>query len=117
MDKRLIYMDYRFSNYVMSFSRMIMVGCAKIVIIIKFADCMFMLISVVLVLFLVIKAKCIVGSIVRVIILVHLRSMMLIMIIWISVHHVYIVNMYHWLHVVNTMVVYLVMAMIEVMVL
>ena len=77
MDKRFIDMDYRFSNYVMSFGRMIMVGCAKIVIIIEFANCMFMLISVVLMLFLVTVAKGIVRRIEWVIILVHLRAVVL----------------------------------------
>ena len=53
MDKRFINADDRFMNYVMSFERM---KGAYIVIIIEFANCMFMLISVVLMLFLVNEA-------------------------------------------------------------
>ena len=87
MNKRLINVDDRFVNYVMCFNRVIMIGSC-IVIIIEFPDSVFMLISVVLMLFLVNKAKGIVCSLEGVIILVHLRSMVLIMIIWISVYHV-----------------------------
>ena len=85
MDKRFINADDRFMNYVVSFERM---KGAYIVIIIEFANCMFMLISVVLMLFLMNEAKGIVRCIEWVIILVHLRSVMLVMVVWISVYHV-----------------------------
>ncbi len=85
MDKRFINADDRFRNYVMGFERMI---GACIVIIIEFANCMFMLISVVLMLFLVTVAKGIVRRIEWVIILVHLRAVVLVMVVWISVYHV-----------------------------
>ena len=102
MDKRFIYMDNRFVNYVVSFNRMI---GAYIVVIIEFADCMFMLITMVLMLLLVIKAKGVMRCIEWVIILVQLRSMMLVMIVWICVYHVYIVNMNYWFNIVDNVVV------------